>query len=170
MGRSLSVVLVFTFVVLLVGAGRVLIFPGSRPGPPAVEYIPEVRIAAAAAGIAFPAPATPPAGWRATSADVSPPGTPVHLHIGFLTPGGGYVALEEEATATPAASAAFLRAELGAAPAADAPTTLIGGSAWTLRRDVRGESALSRFNGRLTTVLISSDGPARLRTLAAALG
>lgn len=170
MTRSLAVVLVFTFAVLLIGAGRVLLFPGPHPGPPPVQYVPEARIASTAAGIAFPVPAAPPAGWRPTSAEVSPPGTAVHLHVGFLTPGGGYVALEEEATATPAASIAFLRAQLGAPPRTGRREVAVAGRSWTVRADVRGEAALSEFNGRLTIVLISTQGLGRLTTLAAALG
>lgn len=169
MARSLSLVLAFTFVVLLVGAGRVLLLPGRQPGPPAVQYVPQVRLADNAAGRTLPAPTSLPRGWRATSALVYPTG-PVHLHIGFQTAGGGFVGLDEEITATARASRAFLAGELGSGTLSGPGTrTLVAGTAWISREGVGGEKSFSRESGGVTEVLVSTAGVAPLRTLAGLL-
>ncbi|HVA61034.1 MAG TPA: DUF4245 family protein [Mycobacteriales bacterium] len=171
MGRSLGLVLAFTVVVLLAGAGRVLLFPGRHAGPPPVSYDTEVRVASRLAGVAMPAPARPPGGWTATSVRVTGGGpTPVHLHIGFTTPGAGYVALEEAAVTGSAGSAAFLTGELGPGAVTVRDSVLVAGTGWRELRDTRAELALTRTAAGVTILVYGSTGLTDLETMAAALG
>lgn len=170
MFRSLAVVLGFTLVVLLVGAGRVLIFPGRHAGPPAVQYIPDVRIASRVAGLTFPAPARLPAGWRATSVSLSPSG-PVRLQLGLLTSSNGYVGITEQPTADPAAAAAFIAGQLGVRGGGPSLGSLTAaGRVWDRRRDSRGEAAATSTAGGLTVVVVSSGGWGPLLAVLTRLG
>lgn len=168
--RSLSVVLAFTLVVLLVGAGRVLIFPGHHAGPPAVQYLPDVRIASRVTGLTFPAPARLPSGWRATSVSLSR-GSPVVLQLGLVTARNGYVGIGERPTADPAAAAAFIAGQLGVRGGGPVRGTLtVAGQVWQERRDNRGEVAANRTASGLTVVVVASAGPGDLRTALGLLG
>lgn len=164
--RSLGVVLVFAFVVLMIGAGRVLLFPGHRPVAAPVDFATQVRLASAAAGVGFLSPASLPPGWQAVSVELSP-GAPVTLRIGFSLPGSGFVSMVQRATRSAGASRAFCAQQLRLATLCRAgrPVT-IKGRVWTTGHDSQGEASLRDYANGLSVVLISTAGPAPLSSLA----
>jgi hypothetical protein len=167
MVRSLGLMMLIVVGVLLLGPGRRLVFPGDQAHPvPHASYGPHVRAAVQLSRHAFLAPSGLPKGWQATSARnstaASPPAT---LHVGFLTSAHRYAGLEES-TGDPRP---FLERHLGSELAAHPPTVVVGGERWQRRTDSRGESALVRSAGGLTTIAVGNATRSELRTLAASL-
>jgi hypothetical protein len=171
MSRSLLVVLVCTFAVLLLGAGRVLLFPGRQSGPQPVEYQSEVRLARQVTGSDLPGPRTLPLHWIPTSATVTGrPGAPdQRLVIGFDTPGGNYAAEESAPTRSARAVRPLLRAVLGSQGLPVGGVIVIDGQRWLRRTDSHRDSVLTRTASGVTTILLGTGGVGQLRTLALAL-
>jgi hypothetical protein len=171
MGRSIVVVLICVFVVLLVGAGRVLLFPGRQQTPAAVTYRPEVALARQALHADLPAPGAVPAGWVVTSATVSgrPGSSGQRLVLGFATPGGNYAAEQAGAPRGVPRVRAFLAEVLGARGLAVHGRLTVGGDVWQRRTDGHHDEVLTRTAEGITTVLLGTGGWPQLRTLAAAL-
>jgi hypothetical protein len=167
MVRSLGLIMLITVVILLLGPGRRLIFPGDQAQPvPHASYGGNVRAAGQIAHRGFLAPSGLPDGWRSTSArNSTDPQAPATLHIGFVTPRHEYAGVEESSgRAEP-----FLADKLGTGAERRRGTVDIGGQTWQRRTDSRGEAALTRTAGGLTTVVTGSAGLAELRTLAGSL-
>ncbi len=167
MVRSLGLIVVIAGVVLLLGPGRRMVFPGDQAHPvPHASFSGNARAVARIAGHGFLSPAGLPGGWQATSARNSAADVhPTTLHIGFVTPDHEYAGLEE--STGPAEP--FLAAKLGSGAEHRRGTVDIGGRTWQRRTNAKGERALTRRAGGVTTIVVGSAGRTELRTLAGSL-
>jgi hypothetical protein len=113
----------------------------------AIDYAPKLAQAREVAPYRVLAPEPMPAGWQATSAEVtSPQNSPVTWHLGVITADRAYVGLEQ--SNGPAGK--FTTDELGPTEA-DGTTTLSG---WQRRRLLeRDERALVRTTAGVTTIV-----------------
>ena len=167
MARSMALVFAFAAVVLFIGPARTLVLPPHTDPVTVVDYAGQVRAAASFAGHPVLAPTGLPVSWRATSARVDGGGgTPMTLHVGFVTPANAYAGVEE----TDGSTYDFLQGLLGKAGAARVDgTAQIDGVAWDVRHDASGQTALTRTDGGLTVVVTGSASRDELDALARAL-
>jgi hypothetical protein len=165
MARSLGLMAIIVAALLFIGA-RYLIMPGSAERFPPADYSAELQAFPRDVGAAVLAPSGLPASWRANAARLSHPSPQVsQLHIGWATPGSRFAGLDE----ANGDAATFLTAVLGAGGLAVRGTTTIGGEVWQQRRSSRGEPALTRQVGPVTTVVTGNATDSQLRLLAASL-
>lgn len=167
----LSVGLIAVVVLLFVGLNGGFTFSPGHPDDsgPAPTADATKQFADAPRVLPF-TPAVPknlPADWHANSSAMTNPetleaGMPLTVRGGWLTPGGGFIAL----VASNAAPAKLLRAEFNDA-APDTGTVKAGGADWTVTTGVRSEAAWYRTTAGGITYLITGDAnEADFRTLA----
>lgn len=166
MVRSMLVVGVVTFAVLVVGASRQLLWPSADTAQRirVVDYTNEVSAARRLAPGEVLTPSGLPPQWRATSARLNPHGEAVELHLGFVTPAEKYAALEASTGEADAFRIAVL--DKGSRVVG---TTSIGGVAWEQRRTAKGELAMVRTSGRAILIVTGNAASAELTTLASSL-
>lgn len=144
-------------VLLLVVAAYVAFRAVVRQDPPspvhAVDYRPDARFAAKAAHFDLVAPASLPAGWRATTVTFTP-GAQQHWHLGMLTGDNRYVGLEQADRPV----SAMLKAYVDAHPSKGGPVT-VAGERWTSWSDSGGDLALVRRAGTTTTLVVGHEVP-----------
>lgn len=164
MGRSLGLMAVILAIVLFATPARELIFSRNLVAP--VDYSGYVQGFGRVAHLPAFAPVGLPSSWRANSATLTGSSAAnERLHIGFVTPGSRYAALEE----TTGDSAAFISAMLGTRGATTFGTTTIDGVTWDVRTSDRGERSLTRTVGRVTVVVTGNARTDDLDRLAASL-
>lgn len=168
MARSLGLVFGFVLLFLVIGPARELIFP-TGPNRTAVKTVdpgPQISAVREVAGYQVAVPRGLPAGWLATSARVDTGGSAgrssATLHLGYITPGGRYLGLEE------GDAAGFVAAQLGKG-ATPLPPVDVAGQPWQQWRTSGGELALSRTAAGRGIVLTGSASLDELRDLAASL-
>lgn len=163
MVRSMAVVLLFV-------AGLVLVVQRQHRDPvQTVEIAAPVAKARQVAAYPVLAPTGLGPGWRPTSVRLSRPAgqdePAVALHVGYVTPGGEYAALEESDAPD---RARFVDAQTGGG--AGQGSEMIGGAAWeryAADRPTRRSLVLRR--GSSVVVVTGTAGFDELRTLAASL-
>jgi len=140
---------------LLIGA--VFLFTrlpaGDEPdGPPTVEYERILEFARAEAPFDVLAPASVPAGWRATTVSFKTTADADNWHLGFLVDEREYVAVDQS-TAEPDDVLA------GASPARgeDEPVQ-VDGAMWDVYTDGDDDHALVRTEGDVTTIVAGTTG------------
>lgn len=129
-----------------------------------IDFSSELATARADAPFDVLAPHPVPPGWRATSVNWDGQGASATWHLGFLTPAGEYVGLEQGN----APAAEFIRGHTSA----DSPgqPVRIGGQQWQSLSSTDGtEHALLRSQGSVTTLVTGTASPAELETFAASL-
>jgi hypothetical protein len=129
-----------------------------------IDYTSDLSVARKSAPFDVLAPRPAPSGWRATSARFDGQGPTVSWHLGFLTPAGQYVGLEQGN----AAAAGFIRAHT----AADQPGSpvSINGQQWqTLSSSGGSEHALLQTQRNVTTLVTGTAPLDQLRRFAASL-
>jgi len=129
----------------------------TRQNPPspvqAVDYHQDVGFARAKARFDLVAPASLPAGWKATTVSFVD-GPQQHWHLGCLTDTGRYVGLEQ--ADRPVSS--MVKAYVDPQPTRGKPVT-IRRATWATYTDAGGDRALVRRAGRTTTLVVGHDVP-----------
>ena len=141
MVRSMAVVLAFVLVILW-------LTPRPRTDPVrVVDYTAALQQAQQTAPYDVYAPYALDPAWRATSArtERGPEGA-LMWHLGFVTPGGEYAAVEQ--SDGPAESA--VRRFSGAAPAVGSAD--LAGATWERREDAQGRTLWRRLDGGMVAV------------------
>lgn len=153
--RSVSGMIGALLVLLAVVGLFMLMQSLNRPEPPnpvqAVDYRRDVPYAKAQAGFDLVAPASLPAGWKATTVNFTDGGR-AHWHLGCLTGKGRYVGLEQGDESV----AAMVEAYVDPQASRGRPTT-IDGSRWATYTDAGGDLALVRRAGRTTTLVVGHE-------------
>jgi Protein of unknown function (DUF4245) len=129
-----------------------------------IDYSADLSTARASAPFDVLAPQPAPAGWRPTSAQWDGIGPIESWHLGFLTPAGEYVGLEQSNATT----GSFVSAHTSA----DEPGRFvtINGRQWqTLSSSDGSEQALVRSQGGATTLVTGTATSAELRVFAGSL-
>lgn len=129
-----------------------------------VDFRSDLATARAAAPFDVLAPRAVPPGWRATSASWDGQGPTVSWHLGFLTPAGDYVGLEQGN----APAADFVDAHTPAVEPG-APVTIDGAQWQALSTSDGIEHALVRSQGAVTTLVTGTAPMAELESFAASL-
>jgi Protein of unknown function (DUF4245) len=129
-----------------------------------IDYTSDLALAREKAPFGVLAPRPAPPGWRATSAQWNGQGPTVSWHLGFLTPEGEYVGLEQSNAAT----AGFVRAHT-AADQPGSPVSISGQQWQTLSSSGGSEHALLRADGGVTTLVTGTAPLKQLREFAASL-
>jgi hypothetical protein len=129
-----------------------------------IDYTSDLTLARERAPFGVLAPRPAPPGWRATSAQWNGQGPTVSWHLGFLTPEGEYVGLEQSNAPT----AGFVRAHT-AANQPGSPVSISGQQWQTLSSSGGSEHALLRTAGDVTTLVTGTAPPDQLREFAASL-
>jgi len=165
MARSLGLMALVIAGLLLVGPARTLVFPGGARMP-AADYREQVIAFKRVVGQVL-APGTLPKAWRANAATftVIRPGIGAVLHIGWATPGAHFAGLDEASGPV----GTLVRRVLGPVGNTVSGMVVINGAPWEVRRSSRGETALTRSDGKVSAVITGSASDASLRLLAASL-
>lgn len=136
---------------------------GAPDYTPPVDVAPSLAQARDAAPFDVLAPVGLPAGWTATSVRYTPDASP-RWHIGYLTPAGEYVGLEQEDVPV---DELVQDAAAGTSPAGEVE---VNGTTWQLRTDEdRSETTLVRADGDGAVLVTGSASQAELEQLAGAL-
>jgi hypothetical protein len=142
-------------VLLAVIAGFVVLRGLNRTDPPspvrAVDYQQTLEYARRQADFRVLAPTSLPAGWRATSVSFVP--EPVRWHLGVLTEQDSYVGLEQSRSSVSAMVEKYVDQE-----AARGRTVQVGGEPWRTWTDAGGDTALTRVDGGVTTLVVGTAG------------
>jgi hypothetical protein len=167
--------MVLSLAVIGLPIGAVFAIEPSKAGDPvhvvdAADFQGELAAARSAEPFAVAAPAGLPATWKLTSANYQPPGaTAADWHLGYLTPSGGYVSLEQ----TTESVAEFLHDQN--ADATSAGTVPVEGATPTTWRRYTGttpsalRTILTRTDGKAQVIVAGSASLAELEQFAAAL-
>ena len=140
-------------VVLIIGwvVFRAVFVPNPATPQRTVDYAGAVGPAREAARFDLVAPATLPAGWRATSVRFTTGGRQ-HWHLGVLTDGRRYVGLEQGQQSVPDMVQTYVD------PAASrGEPVVVRGQRWATYTDGGGDLALVRHAGRTTTLVVGHD-------------
>ena len=116
---------------------------------PTVDYQKTLRYAQA--DFRLLAPARLPAGWRATSVDFVP--DPTRWHLGLLTDQQGYVGLEQSHSPVREMVTSYVDRN-----AAAGQPVRIDGASWRSWTDQGGDTALTRVEGGVTTLVVGTPG------------
>lgn len=125
----------------------------AQPGDPVkrVDYQQTLEYAREQAGFRLLAPALLPEGWRATSADFVP--RPVRWHLGILTDQDEYVGLEQSRGSVSDLVETYVDRN-----AVRGRPVVVDGTPWRSWTDAGGDTALTRVDGGVTTLVVSSAG------------
>lgn len=119
--------------------------------PPTVDYRKVVASVREQSDFPVLAPARLPEGWRATSARFRP--EPGSWHLGVLTDQQRYVGLEQARTSVSDLVETYVDAE-----AVPGGPVEVGGRTWRTWTDEGGDVALTREQGGVATLVVSSLG------------
>ena len=153
------------FVILAMVAGLVAIVPRvSEVKQPTVDAAAVVGYAVKSSGTPFSFPRDLPAGWVPTNARyaASTDSLPT-WQAGWTTPDGLYFSLAQTVTATP--NWVLLATNKGT----ERGTVQVAGRSWTHRVDERNQASLTRVEGALTTVVVTTGSVEQLAEFAARL-
>lgn len=153
--RSASGMIGALLVLLLVIFGFVALRALNRTQPDnpvsPVKYEETLQYARRAAGFPVLAPASLPAGWRATSVSYVP--RPERWHLGVLTDQDKYVGLEQSRKPLGDMVATYVDQK-----AVRGPVVLIDGKPWRSWSDSGGDTALTRAQDGVATLVVTSGG------------
>ena len=152
--RSASGMVGAMVVLLLLIGGFVVLRELNRTTPeatvPTVDWARVADSARSESGFDVLAPPSLPAGWRATSATYTPPPEDA-WHLGLLTDGGRYVGLEQSEGTPVSMVRTYVDAE-----ATRAGSVNIRGQRWSVWTDAKGDTALVRDSGEVTTLVVGT--------------
>ena len=117
----------------------------------AVDYPQTLGYARDQADFRLLAPTTLPEGWRATSVDFVP--EPAKWHLGVLTDQDRYVGLEQSRSSLDDMVETYVDRE-----AVRGKPVEVEGQAWRSWTDQGGDTALTREDGEITTLVVSTAG------------
>ena len=117
----------------------------------AIDYSRDADFARGQAEIEVLAPASLPAGWRATTARYVP-GAAEHWHLGMLTADDRYVGLEQSAESAEAMVEQHVDED-----ATRGDPVAVAGAEWTTWRDDGGDLALVRQDAGTTTLVVGHE-------------
>jgi hypothetical protein len=106
-------------------------------------------------------PSPLPSGWHANAASLTHKAHAAHFHVGFVTPDGKYVGVDEGYAEPPT----FVRSVLGKRGLAVTGSTPIAGATWSTRTSAVGEPAFTRVVRGVTVVVTGSASTVQLREL-----
>ena len=165
MVRSLGLVFLIIFVLLIIGPARTLIFPHGSEWK-GLDYSGDLRGFEQRSGHPALAPTGLPSSWRANSADVVPAELGrVQMDIGFATPSDHFVSLAEST----GPGARLLRREVGRAYATPEGSERIGAHTWQTGNGFEDERYLYASIDGIAVVIRGDGSDAELRRLAASL-
>jgi uncharacterized protein DUF4245 len=116
-----------------------------------VDYEQTLQYARDQADFPLLAPASLPRGWRATSVTFVP--DPVRWHLGILTDQDEYVGLEQSRS-----SLATMVERYVDGNAVEGRVVRVDGEPWRRWSDAGGDSALTRVDAGVTTLVVSDAG------------
>ena len=148
--------MVGAMIVLVVAVvGFVVLRNVNQPEPSnpvrAVNYTPDLRYAREQASFHVLAPASLPAGWRATTVEYVP-GAQESWHLGILTDTNRYVGLEQSKTPVGSMVEQFVDPH-----ATKGAPVSVAGTTWSTWTDAGGDRALVRRASGVTTLVIGHD-------------
>ena len=153
------------FVILAMVAGLVAIVPRvSEVKQPTVDAVAVVGYAVKSSGTPFAFPRDLPGGWVPTNARyaASTDSLPT-WQAGWATPDGLYFSLAQTVNATP--NWVLMATNKGA----EQGVVQVAGQPWTYRVDERKQASLTRVDGTLTTVVVTTGTVEQLAEFAARL-
>jgi Protein of unknown function (DUF4245) len=117
-----------------------------------VDYTSELRDARSRAEYEVLAPQGLPAGWRATSADVTTSGQSLDWHLGFVSPDDAYVGLEQSDDQLPTGVRRVYEDR-------EPDNTLqISGRRWDVYAPNGADTVLVNVDGDVSTAVVSTGG------------
>ena len=142
--------------VLLAVVGAYVVFRAVNRNEPespvrAVDYQQTLDYARDQADFPLLAPASLPDGWRATSVDFVP--EPTRWHLGVLTDEDRYVGLEQSRSSVDKMVETYVDRE-----AVRGKPVQVEGQTWRTWTDEGGDTALTREDGEVTTLVVGTAG------------
>lgn len=142
--------------VLLAVIGAYVVFRAVNRNEPespvrAVDYQQTLDYARDRADFPLLAPASLPEGWRATSVNFVP--EPVRWHLGVLTDEDRYVGLEQSRSSVDKMVETYVDLE-----AVSGKPVQVEGQTWRTWTDEGGDTALTREDGEVTTLVVGTPG------------
>lgn len=126
----------------------------NRDDPPspvrAVDYAQTAKFARAQAGFDLVAPASLPAGWKATTVSFTD-GLDEHWHLGQLTDSGRYVGLEQGDASVKSMVTTYVDPD-----PVRGESVRIDGTTWDTWSDAGGDRALVLRDGATTTLVVGT--------------
>lgn len=118
---------------------------------PAVDYQKVLELSSEQVDFPPVAPPALPEGWRATSVRLTP--TPARWHLGVLTDEGRYVGLEQSRSSVQNMVERYVDEEAVRGAPVD-----IDGDTWRTWTDGGGDTALTRVENGVTTLVVGTTG------------
>ena len=142
--------------VLLAVIGAYVVFRAVNRNEPespvrAVDYLQTLDYARGQADFPLLAPTSLPEGWRATSVNFVP--EPVRWHLGVLTDEDRYVGLEQSRSSVDKMVETYVDLE-----AVRGEPVQVEGLTWRTWTDEGGDTALTREDGEVTTLVVGTPG------------